>query len=242
MIPNTLYTHRRRGDTVRLISSRPPTKGGNWRTPLWRVETIDGDFGTRKIRHIQEHTLRRDWRPSTEERAMRLLLAVLFGAECPCGHDDYHSCRLCGYDGAGGVMYGEMTWKQWKGESFLKETAAKRRGEDCQRIHREAMEMADEANRLLVQLEPERASERFLAAAGREETAARVSGGEPSRGILYRSAAWLAVNAAKWAVEGGPGAWRLAERLACEGLTGDPAEEVLGELREMLVAVRAGML
>lgn len=45
---------------------------------------------------------------------------------------------------------------------------------------------------------------------------------EPTRSVLYRSAASLAVMC---------GEKRMAEKLICEGLAGDPPEEIAGELR-----------
>lgn len=48
---------------------------------------------------------------------------------------------------------------------------------------------------------------------------------EPTRSVLYRSAASLAILA---------GESRLAEKLACEGLAGNPPGEIAEELRNVL--------
>ncbi|HFA47501.1 MAG TPA: hypothetical protein ENJ95_00630 [Bacteroidetes bacterium] len=47
---------------------------------------------------------------------------------------------------------------------------------------------------------------------------------EPSRSVLFRSAAWLAVKAGKY---------REAERMAAFGLSGNPPKMILDELREV---------
>ena len=96
-----------------------------------------------------------------------------------------------------------------------------------EQLHAEAMDYADQADaarRLgdtvtMLQLfhkafEAERAAAELLAT---EFTL------EPSRSILYRSAASLALDCAEY---------REAERLICQGLAGNPPEEVANELRD----------
>ncbi len=93
-------------------------------------------------------------------------------------------------------------------------------------VHARAMEAAEAAHvalllgnhddflrltRLAMELESEAASVLF----GRLDA-------EPSRGILYRSAATLAVKC---------GEYRIAERMACTGLAGDPPNDIAAELR-----------
>lgn len=48
---------------------------------------------------------------------------------------------------------------------------------------------------------------------------------EPSRSVLFRSAAFLAISCK---------AFREAERLACAGLAGRPPAEIRGELKDAL--------
>lgn len=90
----------------------------------------------------------------------------------------------------------------------------------CRRAHDEAMAACD--------------ARRFEDAWRLEERAAIAAGAsEPSRGILYRSAAWCAVSA---------GRLDEAVRLARVGLAGDPATlpaAVVVELNEVLVHVSA---
>ena len=55
---------------------------------------------------------------------------------------------------------------------------------------------------------------------------------EPTWSVLHRSAGWMAFNSNQ------P---RLAEKLACKALAGDPHPEIAGELRDLLGQVRARM-
>ena len=61
-----------------------------------------------------------------------------------------------------------------------------------------------------------------------EKQAAVQSQTEPSRSVLHRSAATLALNC---------GEYREAERLATTALAGNPPEPIATELREVLIAV-----
>lgn len=53
---------------------------------------------------------------------------------------------------------------------------------------------------------------------------------EPTRGILYRSAAQMALDLSRW---------REAESLGCAGLVGDPPADVLAELRAVVERAQA---
>ena len=91
-------------------------------------------------------------------------------------------------------------------------------------LHPQAMDLADEAFRLLHKNE-ERARELFLQALHLEKQAASLllptEDTEPSRSILYRSAAWLAYNVQDY---------KAAEQLVAHGLSGFPPEEIREEL------------
>ena len=54
---------------------------------------------------------------------------------------------------------------------------------------------------------------------------------EPSRSMIHRSAAWLAVNCRMFCA---------GKRLARQGLAGNPPEEIADELREALKAAEEG--
>ena len=97
--------------------------------------------------------------------------------------------------------------------------------------HEAAMALADRADAA-----NRRVRALFLAASVLEEEAAQLAdGNEPSRSILYRSAAWLAINA------GDPG---RAIRLAKLGLRGGPQpvpSKIHAELRAVRCVARATM-
>lgn len=96
-------------------------------------------------------------------------------------------------------------------------------------LHSQAMEAADQA--LLARRRSDEAeAEAFFAQAyERESQAAHLAVEEkipePSRSVLLRSAATLALDAGKV---------REAERLAAMGLVGDPPPEIANELRAVL--------
>ena len=73
------------------------------------------------------------------------------------------------------------------------------------------------------------AARHWKAAAGLEARAAALTTDEPSRSILYRSAAWLAVHA---------GDLPRARTLARTGLAGHPSTDIAAELREVLADPR----
>ncbi len=96
-------------------------------------------------------------------------------------------------------------------------------------LHRAAMGLVDQA--LAAGRAGDRGRERelYVEALRLEQTAAGEVAGrpdlEPTRAVLHRSAASLALRC---------GEWRLAERLACAGLAESPPEEVAQELREVI--------
>jgi len=103
-------------------------------------------------------------------------------------------------------------------------------------LHDEAMELAQLALVARQTGDVERAAALAREAFGREAQAAdRVPEGaasEPTRSILYRSAAWLALQA---------NLPHEAVRLAEQGLAGSPPPEIAAELAEALATARVGM-
>jgi hypothetical protein len=98
-------------------------------------------------------------------------------------------------------------------------------------LHRQAMEFADTAFVALHTGDHDRAKEFYCKALQYERDAAnRVakSAAEPTRSVLYRSAASMALNC---------GQLREAERLIAGGLAGDPPEEIAEEMRDLLEQV-----
>lgn len=95
-------------------------------------------------------------------------------------------------------------------------------------FHQEAMDLAEEAFRLLRSGEDDESQRLFRDALSSETQAAsllpRSQESEPSRSILYRSAASLAFNA---------GDYENAERLVAEGLSGFPPLEIREELNNL---------
>ena len=99
-------------------------------------------------------------------------------------------------------------------------------------LHSKAMDCADRAMRLQVEDKQNEAAKCFRKAYEREREAAlavvQMGGGEPSRSILLRSAASLALDCDEV---------REAERLISLGLAGDPPPEIIEELRDLLETV-----
>jgi CspA family cold shock protein len=96
-------------------------------------------------------------------------------------------------------------------------------------LHDAAMAMADDALAARRRGDPVAAQELFRRASEAEEQAARAvaaaEGVEPTRSILFRSAASLALEA---------GRLNDVERLVTAGLAGNPPGDVAEELRELL--------
>ncbi|MEO5359092.1 MAG: hypothetical protein H7843_01450 [Nitrospirota bacterium] len=94
--------------------------------------------------------------------------------------------------------------------------------------HRKAMDYAEEAFYFKLKGDPERAKELFLLAFELEREAAesyKESAVEPTRSVLYRSAATLAFDCDDF-IE--------AKRLAETALSGTPPEEIAQELIDLL--------
>ncbi|MDX2075479.1 MAG: hypothetical protein SFZ02_03550 [bacterium] len=92
-------------------------------------------------------------------------------------------------------------------------------------IHRQAMEIADEAFMAKRLGELDRAKSLFLQSFELELSIAQQATTEPSRSVLLRSAATLALHAEHY---------REAERVAAMGLSGNPPSEIADELRDVL--------
>ena len=103
--------------------------------------------------------------------------------------------------------------------------------EQAERLHNQAMDAAELA--AIARLHGDSKSRNlFQQAFALERDAAQVFADEftfePSRAILYRSAAALALEC---------GEWRAAEQLIGAALAGDPPEEIAEELRGLLQQV-----
>ena len=70
---------------------------------------------------------------------------------------------------------------------------------EIEAAHRCAMSLADDGDRLLKAGKPEAARACYVEALAAERDAAMATTTQPSRAILLRSAAWLAVNAGDYA-------------------------------------------
>ena len=103
--------------------------------------------------------------------------------------------------------------------------------------HREAMDLAGLAFRARLLGSKVEAQELFRQAYVLECEAADLlapeTALEPSRSVLYRSAASLALEC---------GEYREAERLAAAGIAGNPPAEIAEELRDVLQQVRSRQL
>jgi uncharacterized protein HemY len=95
-------------------------------------------------------------------------------------------------------------------------------------LHQQAMELAEQA--FIARRRDELVSARSFTyrAYVLEKQAAEQSQTEPSRSVLHRSAATLALDC---------GEYREAERLVASALAGTPPETIANELREVLDAL-----
>lgn len=96
--------------------------------------------------------------------------------------------------------------------------------------HDRAMEAAEAGDKALAAGFGALAHAYYVAALDLERAAAEAERTQPSRGIMLRSAAWLAMRA---------GDHREAARLARLGLADSPVERLTHELREVLAAAEA---
>jgi hypothetical protein len=105
---------------------------------------------------------------------------------------------------------------------------------DITALHREAVELADQADDARRRGDLDRSASLLRSAFEKERDAAvRLVDEldlEPSRSVLYRSAASLALEC---------GLWRDAERLIATALAGEPPTEIAEELRELLTKTYA---
>jgi hypothetical protein len=109
---------------------------------------------------------------------------------------------------------------------------------DTQVLHRAAMDAADQAFAACRQGDQPAAQAHLvrayqLEAQAAEHLRADLVGTEPTRSVLLRSAATLALDC---------GRWRDAERLICRGLAGDPPLAIAAELRTLMQTVLARAL
>ena len=95
-------------------------------------------------------------------------------------------------------------------------------------MHQQAMELAEQAFIARRHDDPAAARSFAFRAYQLEKCAADESQTEPTRSVLYRSAATLALDC---------GEYRDAERLVATALAGSPPEPIANELREVLDAV-----
>ena len=96
-------------------------------------------------------------------------------------------------------------------------------------LHRQAMDLTDQADAALRRGDGEASQSLFRRAFELERRAAeqlvQQFDAEPTRSVLLRSAATLALECHEY---------REAERLAAAALAGNPPEEICDELRELL--------
>lgn len=99
-------------------------------------------------------------------------------------------------------------------------------------LHQKAMDLADEAFYAKKEKDLKSAQSKYLAAFEYEQAAAMLLVNEyeqePSRSVLFRSAASLLLNLPFPTSEH----FRQAERMVAYGLSGNPPEEIAEELRE----------
>ena len=98
----------------------------------------------------------------------------------------------------------------------------------CNEFHDQAMLLNDKAFVAEKKGQKDKLKEIYKKSFGFEKKAAMILidrlDVEPSRSVLFRSAAWLAYHA---------GEYREAERMAAFGLSGNPPKMILDELREV---------
>lgn len=99
---------------------------------------------------------------------------------------------------------------------------------DIQKLHTQAMELAEQADFLKMQGNNEEANKLYAQSLDAERQAAYEAReqhfGEPTESVLFRSAASLAYGLQDL---------RESERLVCMGLAGNPPQEIANELRDL---------
>jgi hypothetical protein len=102
--------------------------------------------------------------------------------------------------------------------------------QDVETLHREAMELVDQAVLALQQGDVEAVIAFSRSAFTKERAAADLVANqldlEPTRSVLHRSAAILAIECAEL---------REAERLIGRALSGNPPDDIANELRDLLL-------
>ena len=103
---------------------------------------------------------------------------------------------------------------------------------DATKLHNHAMDLAEEAAIEQMRGNADRANELYAAAFESERKAAMAFEArhdmEPTRSVLFRSAASLALEF---------GDVKSAEKMIAQGLVGNPPEEIANELRDLLEQV-----
>lgn len=106
---------------------------------------------------------------------------------------------------------------------------------EVQQLHREAMDLAEEADLLKLRGQPDDSTDRLRRAYAKERQAALSLEArpdfEPTRSILFRSAASLALEC---------GEHEDVDYLVRLGLQGDPPEEIAGELTALRKRIAQG--
>jgi hypothetical protein len=102
--------------------------------------------------------------------------------------------------------------------------------QDIETLHREAMELVDQAVLVRQQGDTEAVMALSKSAFTKERAAADLTANqldlEPTRSVLHRSAAVLAIECAEL---------REAERLIGRALSGNPPDDIANELRDLLL-------
>jgi len=105
---------------------------------------------------------------------------------------------------------------------------------NTKQLHQEASMAMQQAIVLRAQGDEEAAHKLFTKALGLEKQAALSLltdfDNEPTRSVLFRSAASLAMNCKKY---------REAEKLVAQGLAGDPPQKIMNQLRELYQQISA---
>ena len=104
-------------------------------------------------------------------------------------------------------------------------------------LHNQAMDLVEAAILERIEGNLERTAQLYAEALELElvaisEMDKRGETSEPTWSVLHRSAGWMAFNSNQF---------RLAEKLACKALAGDPHSEIAEELRELLEQVYSHM-
>ncbi|OUL28633.1 hypothetical protein BV378_07180 [Nostoc sp. RF31YmG] len=101
-----------------------------------------------------------------------------------------------------------------------------------QELHKQAMDLAEAAFTIKLRGDLAQAIQLFRQALDKESQAAALIAdkldAEPTRSVLHRSAASLAIDC---------GEFRLAERLIAIALSGNPPQEIAEELKDLFIKI-----